>query len=164
MRPSPRNLIFGLVAAALAASPAAAAAAPHWSAPDIVFGADPAAQAAPSVLMDAAGRAIAVSSDARGPVIATGDAAGHFGAPEVVASGRQPADGVSGALGPDGTLAVAWDVAGAVRVAVRGPGGGFAAPVELTPANGSTPALAVGPDGTVTAVWRESSGGGKSRN
>src|SRR3954470_16958358 len=103
---SPRILILGLAAAALAV-PATAQAAPHWSAPDIVFAADPTAQAAPSVVMDAGGRAIAVSTDARGPLLATGDAAGHFGSPEVVAANQGPADGVRAALGADGTLAVA---------------------------------------------------------
>src|SRR3954471_12983177 len=163
--PTPRILLAGLAAAAFAVVPATASAAPHWSAPDIVFPADPSAQAAPSILMDPSGRAIAVSSDARGPVIATGDATGHFGAPEVAASGQQPADGVSGALGADGTLAVGWDVGGVVQVAVRKAGSAsFDAPVELTPANGGTPALAVAPDGTVTAVWRERTGTGKGKS
>src|SRR3954468_21272416 len=162
--PTPRILLAGLAAAAFAVVPATASAAPHWSAPDIVFPADPSAQAAPSILMDSGGRAIAVSSDVRGPVIATGDATGHFAAPEVVAPGQPPADGVSGALGADGTLAVGWDAGGAVRVAVRHPGAGFGDPVELTPANGSTPALAVAPDGTVAAVWRERSGTGKTKS
>ena len=163
MSVTPRILISAL--AALAVLPATASAAPHWSAPDIVFPADPASQAAPSILMDSAGRAIAVSSDARGPVIATGDATGHFGAPDVVAPGQAPADGVDGALGADGTLAVGWDVDGVVRVAVRKAGASsFDAPVDLTPANGGTPALAVGPDGTVTAAWREKSGAGKTKS
>src|SRR4051794_19655041 len=172
--PTSSLLLAGLAAATLvvpatgAPAPvalASASAAPHWSAPDIVFPADPSAQAAPSILMDPSGRAIAVSSDARGPVIATGDAAGHFGAPDVVAPGQQPADGVSGALGPDGTLAVGWDVGGAAFVAVRKAGASsFDGPVQLTPANGLTPALAVGPDGTVTAVWRERTGSGKTKS
>src|SRR3954465_3971580 len=96
--PTPKLLLAGLAAATLVV-PAAASAAPHWSAPDIVFPADPTAQAVPSILMDPPARAIPVSSDARGPVIATGDASGRFGAPEVVAPNQQPADGVSGALG-----------------------------------------------------------------
>src|SRR3954471_8899121 len=120
--PTPRILLAGLAAAAFAVVPATASAAPPWSAPDIVFPADPSAQAAPSIVMDPSGRAIAVSSDVRGPVIATGDAAGHFGAPEVVAPGQQPADGVAAARGAGGAVAVGWDIDGVVRVAVRAAG------------------------------------------
>src|SRR3954453_17179315 len=107
--PTPRILLAGLAAAAFAVVPATASAAPRWSAPDIVFPADPSAQAAPSILMDPSGRAIAISSDARAPVLAAGDPTGHFPAPEVVAPGKPPPDGVSNPLGADVTLAVGWD-------------------------------------------------------
>lgn len=67
-------------------------------------------------------------------------------------------------LGADGTLGVVWlaqDVIyQVVRAVIRPPGGSFgpAADLSASGASAGNPQLAVGPDGTTTAIWTRSDG------
>ena len=96
--------------------------------------------------------------------VSTRPPGGSFGPVEdltsIGASTSQPAV----AIGPDGTVAVGWHRRFGVdffpQVRTRPPGGGFGQTQSLsTPGQpASDPRLAVGPDGTVTAVWSRSDG------
>jgi len=167
MRRAAATLIVSTAtAAALALAPAAASA--QWLAPASLgqlgsYSFEPAVTAAPD------GSATAIwpaPSDGRISFVhATRPAGGAWGQPtsfESIASGSASVDVVSG---PDGTTTATWiasvGASQAVRTATRPPGGAWSAPVSLSDDTRGADRvdLAVGPDGTVAAIWRRNDSG-----
>jgi hypothetical protein len=91
--------------------------------------------------------------------VATRSPEGTWSAPEDVSGDLVAARRPQVAVGPDGTVAAVWgSFDGAherVQGAARAPGGAWSTPVTLSDAGDDAfePAVAVGPDGAVTAVW-----------
>ena len=91
---------------------------------------------------------------------ATRPPGGSFGTPVNLSGGVNS----QVAVGPDGTATAVWERDDGsntiIQAATRPPGGPFADPNQLSVAGRSafSPQIAVGPDGTATAVWRRSDG------
>ena len=84
---------------------------------------------------------------------------GIWSAPITLSEAGQDADGPQVAVGSDGTTTVVWRRYDGsnyrVQASSREPGGTWTAPANLSDAgwSASVPQIAVGPDGTSTAVW-----------
>src|SRR4051794_26066999 len=98
---------LGTALAALLLTPAAALAAPHWSAPVKI--AEPAANppgiSPPDAFVTADGRSLAVFADGLRPALSAGTAAGAFAAPLALGNDASGTSGIDAALGANGTLA-----------------------------------------------------------
>ncbi|MGB0121187.1 MAG: hypothetical protein WBP55_09580, partial [Solirubrobacterales bacterium] len=95
---------------------------------------------------------------------ATRPPGGSFGAPVDLSAAGQDAEGQQIAIGPDGTATVIWyrsnGTYSIIQSATRPPGGTFSAPADLSVTGGDAlyPRVAIGPDGTATAVWHRFNG------
>ncbi len=117
----PRTTLVPVLTAVLAlAAPAAASAAPSWSAPSSLAPAPASGLAAApaQAFVSGAGRSLVVSSDGTAPWLAGGDRAGHFDARTALGTASDGAVNTDADLGADGTLAVAWASGGAAHVTV----------------------------------------------
>lgn len=166
------SLVAFIVLAALAVCAAPAGAAPAWLPPAPI---SPAGEEGtePQVAMDATGDAVVAWNHFAAVggyeiVVLSRAAGGTWSAPA-----RFPTGAVAGnpqvAIGPTGEAVVAFrNSRGAeapVEVARAAAGGGWTAPTEISEAGRFTaePTVAAGPGGGVTAIWRQSEGGGKYR-
>jgi hypothetical protein len=145
-----------LVAVLTALLPASALAAPgRWSSPvTITPNGGPQLSASAEAFITPQGRSLVLTSDGATPLLAVGDAAGAFGAPTAVGS---PAEGLTqfdGAVGPNGSFAIAWASGGVAHVAIAPPGGSPGAPVDLPGTNVNSVAVAIGADGATTVAYR----------
>ncbi|MGA7435462.1 MAG: hypothetical protein WBW44_07540, partial [Solirubrobacterales bacterium] len=90
---------------------------------------------------------------------ATRPPGGSFGTPADLSAAGEDAEGQQIAIGPDGTATAVWYRSDGtnyiIQTATRPPGGSFGAPVDLSVPGGDAlgPQIAIGPDGTATAVW-----------
>ena len=103
-----------LSVAALAALPAAAQAARHWSSPQQVVAppADPLTQSTgmPQALAGSAGQALGFAADGEGyPLSLSGTIAGGLSATRITTASK---GGAHGAVGADGTVAAVWSTSG----------------------------------------------------
>src|SRR4051794_34722503 len=140
----------------LAAFPAAAQAAPHWSSPKQVAPppADPATQnlGMPQALAGPKGEPLGFTGDGEGhPLFLSGTIADGLSAAPITTSSTGSA---RGAVGGDGTLAAVWGSGGAGHVALGQVGGAFGTPIDLPGSGVNTTDVAVSPDGTTTVAWR----------
>ena len=150
------TIITSLITALVLAAPAAAQAAPAWTAP-VSLAPAPAAGltvAQAQAFVSPAGRSLIVSSDGTAPWLATGDRAGQFAARAALGTPADGALGVDADLGTDGTLAVAWVAGGAAHVTVVPPSGSPRPQIDLPVAGTNGVAVAVAPDASVTLAYR----------
>src|SRR6476661_8969007 len=137
---------------AIAAFPAAAQAAPHWSSPKQVVAppADPATQnvGTPQVLSGPKGEPLGFTGDGHGhPLFLSGTIADGLTAAPITTSSTGSA---RGAVGADGTLAAVWGGGGGGHVAFGQVGAAFGTPADLAGNGVNTTDVAVSPDGTTT--------------
>ncbi len=87
-----------------------------------------------------------------------------FGVPQDLSMAGQDSSAPRIAIAPDGTATVVWRRSNGsnniVQAATRPPSGSFGPPEDLSMAgqDASIPRIAVGPDGTATAVWSRNNG------
>ncbi len=151
---------------ALALVPATASAAPQgpWQVPATDLSASAADAIAPDLKILPDGSAIAVWWINDGPSnsiqASTRPPGGSFGAPFDLSEPTENAVGPTLAIGSDGSAAVTWlrvDTPDRiVRAVTSAPGGSFGEPVDISEAGQDAfeQEVAVGPDGSATAVWR----------
>jgi hypothetical protein len=126
----PRLLVLAAVVTAL--SPAVADAAPRWSAPvDVIPGNGLGAGAPQALVSGATGKSLILAGSGPDALLATGTAAGIFASAVPIATASSGNVGLDSALGPDGTVAVAWAAAGAGHVTIVKPGGDVLTQADL---------------------------------
>ena len=141
---------------AVAAFPAAAQAAPHWSSPKQVVAppADPATQTVgtPQAVAGPKGEPIGFAGDGESlPLFLSGSITSGLTAKRITDSSR---GGARGAVGADGTVAAVWASSGKGHLALGTVAGTFAAPVDLPGDGVNALDVAVSPNGTATVAWR----------
>ncbi|HEY4096418.1 MAG TPA: hypothetical protein VGM33_12950, partial [Baekduia sp.] len=153
MRSTPRLALAVVLAGLLPAS--ADAAQGQWSSPTTITagGSSPLSGIA-ETFITSDGRSLVVTSDGSTPLVAVGNAGGAFSAPTPVGSPAADLAQVDGAVGPDGSFAVAWVSGGVAHVALAPPGGTLGAPVDLPGTNATAVAVTIGPDNRPTVAFR----------
>src|SRR3954469_7284350 len=140
---------------AVAAFPAAAHAAPHWSSPRQVVAppGDPATQnvGTPQALGGPKGEPLGFAGDGSAhPLFLSGTIANGLTATPITTDSL---GGARGAVGADGTLAAVWGSGGKGHLALGQIGGAFSV-VDLPGDGANALDTAVSPDGTTTVAWR----------
>jgi hypothetical protein len=143
--------LLPLALAALALSPAAASAAPVWSAPATVI---PGTASAPQAFVSPTGRSLVLAGSGAQALLAGGDAAGIFAPATPVATASGGTAGIDSAIGPDGTVAVAWTAGGAGHVTIVKPGGDVLSQGDLPGAGVNAIGVGIASDGSVIAAYR----------
>jgi hypothetical protein len=153
MRSTPRLALAVVLAGLLPAS--ADAAQGQWSSPTTITagGSSPLSGIA-ETFITADGRSLVLTSDGSTPLLAVGNASGAFGAPAAIGSPAADLAQFDGAVGPDGSFAVAWASGGVAHVALAPPGGSLGAPVDLPGTNATAVAVTIGPDNRPTVAFR----------
>ncbi|HMJ33353.1 MAG TPA: hypothetical protein VK501_05505 [Baekduia sp.] len=156
MRSSPPLVLAAVLAALL---PASALAAPgRWSSPvTITPNGGPQLSATAEAFVTPQGRSLVLTSDGATPLLSVGDASGAFATPTPVGSGTDGLTQFDGAVGPDGSFAVAWAAGGVGHVAIAPPGGSPGPTVDLPDANVTAIAVAIGANGATTVAYRSKS-------
>jgi hypothetical protein len=149
----PRRLVLAAVVTAL--SPAVADAAPRWSAPvDVIPGSAIGVSAPQALVSGATGKSLVLAGSGPDALMATGTAAGVFASAVPIATAAGGNVGLDSALGPDGTVAVAWAAAGAGHVTIVKPGGDVLTQADLPGAGVNSIGVGVGADGSVIVAYR----------
>lgn len=152
----PRLLILALAAATLV-SPASALAVPRWSAPvDVIPGSGALGTSAPQALVSAAtGTSFVLAGSGAEALLATGTVAGVFASATPIATAPGGGNvGLDSAVGPDGTVAVAWASGGAGHVTIVKPGGDVLTTADLPGSGVNALGVAIAADGAVTVAYR----------
>jgi hypothetical protein len=147
---------LALAVALTALLPASALAAPgRWSSPvTITPNGGPQLSATAEAFITPQGRSLVLTSDGATPLLSVGDAGGGFGTPTAVGTGTDGLTQFDGAVGPDGSFAVAWASGGTAHVAIAPPGGSPGATVDLPETNVNAVAVAIGANGATTVAYR----------
>ncbi|MCW3002722.1 MAG: hypothetical protein JWQ20_2020 [Conexibacter sp.] len=154
MRSSPPlALAAGLTALLL---PASALAAPgRWASPvTITPSGGPQLSATAEAFITPQGRSLVLTSDGSTPLLSTGDASGAFGAPTAVGTPSGGLTQFDGAVGADGTFAIAWASGGVAHVAIAPAGGSPGPTVDLPGTNVNSVAVAIAAGGATTVAFR----------
>jgi hypothetical protein len=150
-----RLLPLALAVAALALSPAAASAGAVWSAPATVIpSAGPSTTSAPQAFVSPTGRSLVLAGSGAQALLAGGDAAGVFAPATPVATASGGTAGIDSAIGPDGTVAVAWTAGGAGHVSIVKPGGDVLSQNDLPGTGVNAIGVGIASDGSVIAAYR----------
>ena len=154
-----RLTVAACLVAGLVVPPASAAA--GWSRPTNVSGVVNVGEESPLLHVDSAGNATVVWQEYRGGKLvyqsAVRQAGGPWSAPSRFFGGQEGAYGLQVAVDPLGNETAIWGRrvgrSWVVQSATRPAGGSWSATVTLSAAGAGSPLVAVGPEGTITAVW-----------
>src|SRR4051795_11687755 len=147
-------LPLALISAALL--PASASAAQPWSAPVDVIAAPVAASignSAPEAFV-AGGRSLVVAGSGPQALLVRGSAANVFSTPITVATAAGGGVGTDAAVGPDGTVAVAWAAGSAGHVSIVKPDGTVLPQADLPGSGVNAIGVGIASDGSTIVAFR----------
>ena len=146
--------LIAVAVAVVALSPAAADAAPRWSAPvDVIPGNGIGTSVPRALVSGATGKSLVLAGSGPEALLATGNAAGVFSSPTAIASASGPV-GLDSALGADGTVAVAWASGGVGHATIVKPGGDVLTQAELPGTGVNAIGVGIASDGSVIVAYR----------